>query len=57
MAKPADGKPASAERGALTTFLVAKGFTGQALAAIVKANRTRRQIADDLTGLFRGLKK
>lgn len=56
-AKPKGSTPAAATRGQMTARLVAMGYTGPALANIIKAGRTRGQMADDLIALQRSAPK
>jgi hypothetical protein len=52
--QPQNTQPSASERSQWVSYLVAKGFQGQELAAIIRAGRTRRQIADDLRGMLKG---
>lgn len=55
--KGRDALPSAAERSALVAKLVAAGFRGQDLAGIIRANRSRGQIADDMKAMLKGLPK
>jgi hypothetical protein len=52
-----DEVPAAAERALLVAKLVAMGYLGTDLAAIIVADRTRREMADNLIALQKGANK
>lgn len=53
MSKPRDQVPPANERSQMTSRLVAMGYRGQDLATIIRAGRTRGQIAADLIAVQR----
>jgi hypothetical protein len=55
--QPRSSTPSAAQRTALVQQLVALGYRGQDLASLVKAGRTREEIAQDLISLQRTHRK